>query len=655
MKAKKDISLVSNIKLPYGECCIRTHEIYVPMFREALRHKNDFSMERAKDKTWIVTGGTRGIGAEIAKWLVEQGVHKLALIGNSILPEESEWNTILKNNPQSMHAEKICFLQDLRKKGAKVVVSNDGVNDQVKLARFIQKVRNEMGPIGGVVHCAGICINNNPAFISKEAADIHKVMLPKTEGVKNLVETLDLDEIETFITFSSISSVVPKLSVGINDYAAANSFMNTFADYMRIKKSIAVTSIIWPNWSETGMGTKVGNINNQMGIEPYTTKDGLKAFQTILERTNQSVILPIIAYDNVFQPRKLTLLEQEVNRKTMSRKDVKQLKKEIPSFVTKVVVSKEVGKQSVSKDTVEDWLRKIFSKELNIEKQRLDSNRNFGDYGVDSILIAELVKTIEKEMECKLEPSVLLEYPTLSELSDYFLENQKEYFQKAFQGTELSITGEDARDVETITEEQVMQNFEVQGVTAIEDTVEDEVEDVTENSVTAVGTPAAATGKSVESSAKKIAVIGMACNFPKSPNTQVFWENLVNGVDCITDVPEERWDVKRFYSEEHVTGKTYSKRGGFIKGIEEFDPEYFNIDPALAPHIDPLIRLALEISVDTMNDAGYSKDDIWAKKLESILVPEWDNMHIELRNLSKLPLQEVDRTSLQHISHISII
>lgn len=615
MKAKKDISLVSNIKLPYGECCIRTHEIYVPMFREALRHKNDFSMERAKDKTWIVTGGTRGIGAEIAKWLVEQGVHKLALIGNSILPEESEWNTILKNNPQSMHAEKICFLQDLRKKGAKVVVSNDGVNDQVKLARFIQKVRNEMGPIGGVVHCAGICINNNPAFISKEAEDIHKVMLPKTEGVKNLVETLDLDEIETFITFSSISSVVPKLSVGINDYAAANSFMNTFADYMRIKKSIAVTSIIWPNWSETGMGTKVGNINNQMGIEPYTTKDGLKAFQTILERTNQSVILPIIAYDNVFQPRKLTLLEQEVNRKTMPRKDVKQLKKEIPSFVTKVVVSKEVGKQSVSKDTVEDWLRKIFSKELNIEKQRLDSNRNFGDYGVDSILIAELVKTIEKEMECKLEPSVLLEYPTLSELSDYFLENQKEYFQKAFQGTELSITGEDARDVETITEEQVMQNFEVQGVTAIEDTVEDEVEDETENSVTALGTPAAATGKSVESSAKKIAVIGMACNFPKSPNTQVFWENLVNGVDCITDVPEERWDVKRFYSEEHVTGKTYSKRGGFIKGIEEFDPEYFNIDPALAPHIDPLIRLALEISVDTMNDAGYSKDDIWGKKV----------------------------------------
>lgn len=611
VKARKDISLVSDIKLPYGECCIRAHEIYVPMFREALRHKNDFSMERAKDKTWIVTGGTRGIGAEIAKWLVEQGVHKLALIGNSTFPEESEWDNILKNEPQSMLAEKICFLQDLRKKGAKIVVSNDGVNDQAKLARFIQKMRNKMGPIGGVVHCAGICINNNPAFISKEVEDIHKVMLPKTEGVKNLVETLDLDELETFITFSSISSVVPKLSVGINDYAAANSFMNIFADYMRSMKNIAVTSIIWPNWSETGMGTKVGNINNQMGIEPYTTKDGLKAFQTILERTNQSVILPIIAYDNVFQPRKLTLLEQEENQETMPKKDVKQLKREIPSVVTKVVVSKEVDKQSVSKDTVEDWLRKIFSKELNIDKQRLDSNRNFGDYGVDSILIAELVKTIEKEMDCKLEPSVLLEYPTLSELSDYFMENQKEYFQKAFQGTEPSIKGEDARDIETIAEEEVMQNYEVQGVTTVEDTVKDE----TENSVTTVGMPVVETGKSEDSSAKKIAVIGMACNFPKSPNTQVFWDNLVNGIDCITEVPEERWDVKRFYSEEHVTGKTYSKRGGFIEGIEEFDPEYFNIDSALAPHIDPLIRKALEISVDTMNDAGYSKNDIWGKKV----------------------------------------
>ncbi len=607
MQVEQDILSACETRIPYGECCIRNHVMYVPVFRETIQHKNVFRLEDTKNDAWIVTGGTRGIGAEIAKWLVEQGVRKLALIGNSSLPKESEWNSILDMEPQSATASKIRFLKYLKEKEVEVLVSGDGVNEKDKVEVFIQRVRKEFGQIAGVVHCAGISISNNPAFINKKKEDIHKVMLPKTEGIKNLVTLLRKEEVKTFITFSSISSIAPKLAVGISDYAAANSFMNSYAEYQAQMGWKGFKTIIWPSWSETGMGTVVGTVNQEMGLEAFTTLGGLRAFETALCDTDKPIVIPVRAYENTFQPRKLAKIDKEGSRN--SQKPVNKIleptvhpgQKEMKNVDTHPIVQRQ-GK--LLKDEVVEWLRTVFSKELNIPTQRLDAERNFGDYGVDSILIAELVKSLEREIGSKLEPSALLEYPTLSELSDYFMERYSEQISSKFEVTNKP----DVKKVEFKQDEKAKDKQEEKVQYKQEEKAEEIKETVqTENIVK----------EHVDQNkrSKKIAIIGMACNFPKSANIQMFWDNLKNGVDCVTEVPEERWDTGRFYSDKHVKGKSYSKWGGFISGIEDFDPDYFNIDRTLAPHIDPLIRLALEISVDTFNDAGYSKDDIWGSNV----------------------------------------
>src|SRR5688500_20087313 len=73
--------------------------------------------------------------------------------------------------------------------------------------------------------------------------------------------------------------------------------------------------------------------------------------------------------------------------------------------------------------------------------------------------------------------------------------------------------------------------------------------------------------------AEPIAIIGIGCRFPGGANDPAqFWCLLTDGVDAISDVPEDRWHVRAFYDPEPgKPGKTYTRRGGFISGIDQFD------------------------------------------------------------------------------------
>jgi amino acid adenylation domain-containing protein len=103
-----------------------------------------------------------------------------------------------------------------------------------------------------------------------------------------------------------------------------------------------------------------------------------------------------------------------------------------------------------------------------------------------------------------------------------------------------------------------------------------------------------------------IAIIGMSCRFPGAENPRAFWRLLRNGVDAITEVPQDRWDVEAFYDPSPGTpGKMNTRWGGFVKGVDLFDPQFFGISPREAAHMDPQQRLLLEGVWEALEDAGY--------------------------------------------------
>ncbi|MFN8674492.1 MAG: amino acid adenylation domain-containing protein [Candidatus Sericytochromatia bacterium] len=109
----------------------------------------------------------------------------------------------------------------------------------------------------------------------------------------------------------------------------------------------------------------------------------------------------------------------------------------------------------------------------------------------------------------------------------------------------------------------------------------------------------------------KIAIIGLACKFPKANNKDEFWHNLITQKNCISDVPKDRWDIEKFHSENpQEKGKMNTKKAGFIDDIELFDADFFNISSLEAESLDPQQRLLLETTYNAIQDAGIITENL---------------------------------------------
>lgn len=108
-----------------------------------------------------------------------------------------------------------------------------------------------------------------------------------------------------------------------------------------------------------------------------------------------------------------------------------------------------------------------------------------------------------------------------------------------------------------------------------------------------------------------VAIIGMAGRYPQADDVNEHWRKLVAGADCITEVPERRWPLEDFFTEDpqgaRSEGLSYCKWGGFLKDIEHFDLEFFGIAHDEARHLGPKELLFLEVAWQALEAAGHTR------------------------------------------------
>ena len=102
-----------------------------------------------------------------------------------------------------------------------------------------------------------------------------------------------------------------------------------------------------------------------------------------------------------------------------------------------------------------------------------------------------------------------------------------------------------------------------------------------------------------QSDAAPIAIIGIACRFPRAHGPHEYWELLCQGIDAITEVPAERLNPGK----SGDAGEA-SAWGGFIDNVDRFDAAFFGIAPRMASEMDPQQRLLLESAWECLEDAG---------------------------------------------------
>jgi amino acid adenylation domain-containing protein len=106
-----------------------------------------------------------------------------------------------------------------------------------------------------------------------------------------------------------------------------------------------------------------------------------------------------------------------------------------------------------------------------------------------------------------------------------------------------------------------------------------------------------------------IAIIGLGCRFPGGDTPQAFWETLQNGVDTVSEIPADRWDVDAYFDAEPAArGKSYCRAASFINDVFDFDPGFFGISPREAQMLDPQQRLLMETTWQTLENAGIAPD-----------------------------------------------
>jgi acyl transferase domain-containing protein len=203
-----------------------------------------------KNGVYLVTGGTGGIGLEIARYLSRTVGARLALTGLSPLPPGEEWRRWLDTHGSTgRQGKKIRKLLELEEMGTEFLTFTADVSDYEQMQRVFSAVEEQWGTVNGVIHAAGVPGGGMIQLKTPEVA--RRVMAPKIKGTLVLDALLEHRQPDFFILCSSVNSVLPRL--GQVDYYAANAFLDAFAYRKHSRSDTFTVSINWDTWQEVGM------------------------------------------------------------------------------------------------------------------------------------------------------------------------------------------------------------------------------------------------------------------------------------------------------------------------------------------------------------------------------------------------------------------
>ncbi|MFT4055588.1 MAG: SDR family NAD(P)-dependent oxidoreductase, partial [Novosphingobium sp.] len=230
---------------------------------------------------YLVTGGLGGLGLSIADHLARGYRARLALVGRSALPPRGEWAERLARGELALGVEdKVRRLLALEAAGAEVELIVADVADAKALAKGVRKAVARFGPIDGVFHAAGALDDGLIETRSRKA--VEAVLRPKIAGTLALEEAFKGQAPGFLLLFSSVSAFAGL--PGQVDYAAANAFLDAYAQSRRSDPRTRVQSVGWSQWAEVGMAAALGGREGGAVALPDDLGSGKAIEHPFLER-----------------------------------------------------------------------------------------------------------------------------------------------------------------------------------------------------------------------------------------------------------------------------------------------------------------------------------------------------------------------------------
>lgn len=344
-----------------------------------------------KGASYLVTGGLGGLGLSIAQWLAEHGADFLILTGR-----------------RAPTGEAIERIKALEKTGVRVMVCQADVSDEQAMRDVVEQCKN----LRGVVHAAGVLADN--LFLQQTVEDFDRVMMPKVQGTWNLHNVTRDNDLDFFVCFSSVASLIG--SPGQSNYCAANAFMDAFA-YYRHTQNLPALSVNWGPWGEAGMAYQLASSLEAQGYNLIPIRAGLEALAHLI-RTQDSPQLGVLRMN---WPKFLGRFRATNPFLEEIRAANAELKPEL-DLITSLEECLAAERRMVLLDHIFSLVRRVIGLQ---HTTRISERQSLFDLGLDSLMAVELRNLLEGSVRQPLRPTLLFDYPTADALVDYLFEEMK--------------------------------------------------------------------------------------------------------------------------------------------------------------------------------------------------------------------------------------
>jgi acyl transferase domain-containing protein/NAD(P)-dependent dehydrogenase (short-subunit alcohol dehydrogenase family)/acyl carrier protein len=485
----------------------------------------------------VITGGTGGLGLKSARVLAELGYKHIVLLSRTCTVASSDEGS----------RTELQWLQT--SSGAAVQLLKCDVSDENSVVLSLDRIRGTVGPVGGIIHAAGV-IRDGLLRGGSARAGSGAVWTAKALSALLLHKHTQEDNLDFFVTFSSITSAIG--NVGQSAYGMANRMLDELME-QRSADGLPGLSIQWPAISDVGMAVSVIKNGGALTTEDWSVES--VEFMEILKRGLRC---------SLGAPRVWCMMPTAILR-SMVGQSALQFEAVMPALAPTTTASRPSGPAGMKTSTKlsrEEALMIVASVvgEL-LNSGEVPADQQLMDLGLDSLGATELASKLSMELGIEVVPTFLFSYPTLEDINNYVVEQLQLSVAAATSTPPLSTV----------------------------------VRSADENSVAIIGVGCRLPGD-VNSLDDLWRLVSTKQDAISAVSTDR-WNS--DAVAALIDSPVPDFTDRLRY-------------GGFLSNevIDSFDASYFNISDAEANRMDPAQRLLLTVCSEALADAGYSKDAV---------------------------------------------
>ncbi len=348
--------------------------------------------------TYLITGGTSGLGLKTAQWLFDNGARSLVLAGRSRQPSGATEDV----------------LSALRSAGATVSIVSTDVGTRAGARAALQAVEHTGTPLRGIIHAAGVI---EDALIGKlTPAQVRRVFQGKVFGAWHLHELTRSVRLNFFIMFSSIAAMLG--SPGQAHYAAANRCLDALAA-MRRSRGLPATAIAFGPVADHGYLTRREDVRRYIegvGFEPLRGATAMAGLDTVLKHDGLDVGFAQIDWS------RLARSFPSVNALPRTSGLVQ------PSRLGNDGSQRQVGAEILAAaepqqhEKAAEYLQRKVATVLKVDPALIERERPLNEIGLDLLTSFELKSRIETDLGIILPVGKFLQRPTISAIASTILD-----------------------------------------------------------------------------------------------------------------------------------------------------------------------------------------------------------------------------------------